>query len=218
MTASHKINNSEDFSSSEAQKNTNKRSEGGSPKKEMKKEKETQKKKIRDEKEENTSENLILELKNKLAATEKEIRAQKEKYIRSLAELENVRRRSEREKADIGKYCFEAFFTDLLPVLDSFDKALSKREEEVEKESAVNSFYTGIQLVSKQLIQNLEKNGLSQVKSLGEKFDPECHQAIQKNESSKVKEETVSEEYAKGYMLNGRLLRPAMVSVSVPTP
>ena len=217
MTASHKMDNSEDLSSSEKQENTsNKISKGGSRKVDMGKEKETQKKKIRDEKEENSSENLILELNNKLAVAEKEIKAQKEKYIRALAELENVRRRSEREKADIGRYCFENFFTDLLPVLDSFDKALSK-EEEAEKELAANSFYTGIQLVSKQLIQNLEKNGLTQVKSLGEKFDPECHQAIQKNESSKIKEETVSEEYAKGYMLNGRLLRPAMVSVSVPT-
>ena len=72
-------------------------------------------------------------LEEKLQAANKDIQEQKDKYIRAVAELENVRRRFEREKSDIGKYCFENFFTDMLPVLDSFDKALLEKKRKLKR-------------------------------------------------------------------------------------
>lgn len=173
-----------------------------------------------DAQEHEASEVLSIE-KSKLDAMEASLKAAEEektenynKYLRALADLENVRRRSEREKSDLQKFVLESFLKDVLPVLDSFDKALAGggQDEQEQKES----FVAGIKLVNKQLVEVLEKQGLSAVAAEGAKFDPNLHQAIQKVECKDTDEELVKEEYSRGYTLHGRLLRPAMVSVKVP--
>ena len=111
-----------------------------------------------------------------------------------------------------GKLISNEFTNELLPVIDSLELGLSAS---VDAEKA-GDIYKGMELTLEKFTTVIEKFGIEKINPKGEKFDPECHQAIKKIESSEVKEEIVSEEYAKGYKLNGRLLRASMVSVSVP--
>ena len=136
------------------------------------------------------------------------------KFVRALADLENVKKRSEKEKKAAREYAIENFCKGLLPVLDSFHQALdTQSQQEAGKDQ---SFYNGMTMVRKLLMETLDKNGMTPVDAKDEIFDPNVHQAIRKIESQDIDQETVEEEYSKGYTLNGRLLRPAMVSVLVP--
>lgn len=133
-------------------------------------------------------------------------------YLRALAEAENSRKRAQKERSDAIKFCLEDFFKELLPVMDSFDKALSDDKGET---ADLQAFKTGVVLVHKKLSEALERSGVGPIEALGQPFDPNKHQAIRRIEQD-VREEVVHEEYAKGYMLHDRLLRPSMVSVAVP--
>jgi molecular chaperone GrpE len=140
----------------------------------------------------------------------KEAAELKDKYVRAVAEMENIRRRAEREKADLIKYSLETVFKDFLPALDSLDKALP------ESTDASDSFVAGLAMVKKQLLDVFKKHGLEPISAQGAPFDPNLHQAIQRIDSDQVDKETVGSEFARGYVLNGRLLRPAIVSVLTP--
>jgi len=141
----------------------------------------------------------------------------KDKHLRALAEMDNLRKRSQKEREDISKYALEKAMTELLPVLDSFDKALEDSKNLENSAENFKSFLTGSELVKKQLETALERFGLKSFESKGQPFDPNKHQAVQKIESEGVTEDTVEDEYVKGYMLNDRLLRAAMVTVAVPS-
>ncbi len=147
----------------------------------------------------------------KLVELEAQAKEAQDKYLRVAADLENVRRRHDKEKRDLAKFATEGLLRDLLPVLDSFDQALS-----VEVDASAQSFRTGVELVKKGLIEVLQKHGLEPIEALGQEFNPEYHQAVAKAVSSEVLVDTVAVEMAKGYLLNGRLLRPSMVSVTQP--
>lgn len=140
-----------------------------------------------------------------------ELEEYKDRYMRSVADLENYRRRVEKEKSDLLNYGLEGFLKELLPVLDSLDKAIEDREDEKKE-----SFLDGVEMVRKQLLTVLSKSGLETIEASGAKFDPNLHQAIQKVEKEEIDEEMIDQEFAKGYLLNGRLLRPSMVTVAVP--
>jgi molecular chaperone GrpE len=144
----------------------------------------------------------------KIRHLEEEVQDAKDKYLRTLAEMDNMRRRHERDRQDLLKFATEKLLQDLLPVLDSFDKA-------AELVSADKAVLEGIQMVHKQLTHVLETNGLKVVEAAGQEFDPNFHQAIQRIEGD-VEKETVKDEFQRGYVLNGRLIRPSMVSVLVP--
>lgn len=146
----------------------------------------------------------------KIRQLEEEVQEAKDRYLRTLAEMENMRRRQDRERQDLLKYASEKLLQDLLPVLDSFEKASAAGGAE-----AGNAVVEGIRMVHKQLTQVLENNGLKAVEAAGKTFDPNLHQAIQRLEDD-VEQETVKDEYQRGYTLNGRLIRPSMVSVLVP--
>ena len=135
------------------------------------------------------------------------------KYLRSVADMDNLRKRFVREKSDLQKYGNQKILEDLLPVLDSFEKAM-----EAQNDANDTSYIEGIKMVLKQLTSVTEKHGLKSFESKGEPFDPNIHQAIQKIDDETVEIERVQEEFQKGYMLNDRLLRAAIVSVSIPTP
>ncbi len=142
----------------------------------------------------------------------------KDKYMRSVAEMENMRRRMERERTDLVKFAAEKAFKDFLPVLDTFQKALPDADAVATKDATGvdRGFVDGMVMVKRQLLEVFKKHGLEIVHARGEVFDPNLHQAIQRVESPDVTVETVGDEFAQGYMLNGRLLRPAMVSVLIP--
>lgn len=142
----------------------------------------------------------------------------KDKYMRAVAEMENMRRRMERERTDLIKYGLENVFKDFLPVLDSLEKAMPDDEAGMPKANGASneSYLAGMQMVKKQLVDVFRRHGLESIQSRGQTFDPNLHQAIQRVESADVQVDTVGDEYARGYLLNGRLLRPAMVSVLTP--
>ena len=178
---------------------------------------------------ENSELKEALDSKDQIAKLEKEIESLKEdllkiedeskehyqNYLISLADKENLRKRFEKEKADAIQFSNEAFFKELLPILDSVDKALSEGLGS-KKDIDFNSLKEGFLLVEKKLKTILESNGLEIVHAEGEEFDPHLHQAIQKEESEDVTKSMVKEEFMKGYKLHQHLLRPAIVSVFVP--
>lgn len=143
-----------------------------------------------------------------------EVRSLQDKYLRQAADLENYRRRSEREKAELLKFANENLVKDLLPVLDSFNQAIGSQPEDSPGSAGVRE---GVQMVRQQFLAALRKHGLEEVVAVGERFDPNVHQAIQRIEDPACEQETVAQEFAKGYVLNGRLVRAAMVSVTVPS-
>lgn len=156
------------------------------------------------------------EVETPLMAAKREAAENYDRFVRLSAEMENFKRRNEKERADLLKYGIEKLVKEMLPVLDSFEKALSADGQEADMKNP-DEFFHGMNLVWKQLHAVLENHGLKALKAAGAKFDPNIHQAIQKIESPDIKEETIHDEYAKGYMLHDRLLRPSMVSVKVPS-
>lgn len=140
----------------------------------------------------------------------------KDRYLRKTAELDNVIRRTSKEKHDLAKFGNENFIRELLPVLDSLDKAIPESKEEGSKEQD-DSYHEGLNLVKKQLLDVFSKNGVEEISDVGKPFDPNRHQAIQKVEQEDISDEVISQQFQKGYLLNGRLIRPAMVVVAIPS-
>ena len=142
-----------------------------------------------------------------------EVSETRDRYLRAVAEMDNMRKRLEREKQEFLRFSCEPILKDMIPVLDSLEKALPG---EGHPESGAAAYLEGVAMVKRQLLQTLAKHGLEPVEAVGKGFDPNYHQAIQQIESETVTVETVATEFAKGYSLHGRLIRPSMVSVWVP--
>lgn len=136
----------------------------------------------------------------------------KEKFYYLAAEMENMRRRFEKEKSDLLKFGNERVLSSLLDVMDNFERTLDAIEK-VEDEQ-VKNIHVGIDMVKKQFLDVLEKNGLEQVESLGKIFDPNFHEAMGQQPSEDKEDNEIISEYQKGYKLNGRLLRAAKVIVA----
>jgi molecular chaperone GrpE len=145
-----------------------------------------------------------------MAEKEQEAKDNYDKWLRSVAEFENFKKRHEREKAEFMKMANEMLVKDFLPVLDSLDRAL----QHTEQNEVPPSFIEGIELVRKGFVNALEKHGVKVIDALGEKFDPNFHEAVMQQENPDVEDNTVLFETQKGYMLHDRLLRPSMVIVS----
>lgn len=135
----------------------------------------------------------------------------KDRYMRTLADFDNLRKRTEREKADFFRYAIGAVLKDLLPVLDNFDRALEHAAEGDE-------FHTGVLMIYKQLFDVLQKHGLKTIEETGVHFDPNIHEAVVREEDPSVPSHTVVAVMQKGYFLYERLLRPALVKVAVGGP
>jgi len=135
----------------------------------------------------------------------------KDRYMRTLADFENFRKRSEREKTEFYKYALAGLLRDLLPVLDNFDRALDHAGDG-------DDFHRGVLLIYKQLYDILTKRGLKPIEQSGVPFDPKIHEAVVSEEDPSVPSHTVIAILQKGYFLHDRLLRPAMVKVAVGGP
>jgi molecular chaperone GrpE len=135
----------------------------------------------------------------------------RDRYLRTLADFENFRKRSEREKADFQRYALVGMVRDLLPVLDNFDRGLEHAEEGDE-------FHKGMALIYKQLFDVLQRHGLKPITESGVRFDPNIHEGVVRVEDPSVPSHTVVAVMQKGYFLHDRLLRPAMVQVAVGGP
>ena len=143
-----------------------------------------------------------------------EIKTLKEEKIRVLAEMENLRKRFEREKIDSIKYGSVNFARDILSPGDNLERALSAINEEEEHPQSIKNLIEGLLMVKKELSTALEKNGIEKIDTLNKKFDPNLHQAMMEIENSDLDEGVVVQEIQTGYMMHDRLLRPAMVGVS----
>jgi molecular chaperone GrpE len=143
-----------------------------------------------------------------LQALRAESQKLRDQYLRSRADFENYRKRSEREKADYYKYALTSPMRDLLPVLDNLERAIAHATDPGE------DFQKGIELILKQLKEHLQKYGVKTVGEVSEPFDPALHEAIMQEANPSVPPNTVTDVFQKGYQLHDRLLRPAMVKVS----
>lgn len=139
-----------------------------------------------------------------------EVAEWKDRYMRQAAELENYKKRNEREKADFLRRANESLLKDLLPVLDNLERALGHASEATEE----GSLYQGLKLISTEIGKILNRYGLEPLDVLNKPFDPNSQEAIMQQPDNSVPENTVVGQMQKGYMFHGRVLRPALVVVS----
>ncbi|MBT1072483.1 nucleotide exchange factor GrpE [Geobacter chapellei] len=154
-------------------------------------------------------EERIVQLEEKLAAKDKECKENWDRFLRERADLENYRKRANREKEELLNYGTKSLIEEVLPVLDSLERALNHASED-----GLAALVEGIRMTSDMFVTALKKFGVTPVDSAGAPFDPAFHQAMTQVPTDELPPNTVVEEYQKGYMLKDRLLRPAMVSVS----
>ena len=140
----------------------------------------------------------------------------KDRLLRTLAEMENLRKRTEREVADVRLYGVSSFARDMVGVADNMRRALDAVSPELRSsaEAGVKALIDGVELTERELQKALEKNGVRQFSPRGEKFDPNVHQAMFEVPNASVPAGSVVEVVQPGYMLGERVLRPAMVGVS----
>lgn len=141
-----------------------------------------------------------------------ENRSLKDQFLRSRADFENFRKRAEREKSDFFKYALANTLRELLPVLDNFERALAADT------GSVDDFRKGVEMIYRQLLEALQKAGMQEIASENALFDPTLHEAVMREERHDVPSHTVLQVLQKGYTLQDRLLRPAMVKVAVGGP
>ncbi len=139
----------------------------------------------------------------------RELQEKTDRYLRALAEMENARRRSQRERDEYIQYANESLIRELVPVLDNFDRAI----EATRDAGGPASMVEGIELIQRELLKVLERFGVEQYSALGATFDPTRHEAMSRVVSDAHPENTVVGETLRGYLLNGRVLRPALVAV-----
>jgi molecular chaperone GrpE len=146
----------------------------------------------------------------KLGEKEAEAKANYDLFVRERAELENFKRRMQREQAESFRFANEPLVRDLLPVLDNLERAVSHAQGGGNGQPLVE----GVTLVVRSFLDTLEKHGVTRVSGKGELFDPSKHEAMAQVESAEVAPNTVVDEYCPAYLLHGRLLRPALVTVA----
>ncbi|MFC3211757.1 nucleotide exchange factor GrpE [Planomicrobium okeanokoites] len=139
-----------------------------------------------------------------------ELEAEQNKYLRLLADYDNFKRRTQKDREISAKFRSQSLLTDLLPVLDNFERALAV---EAKSEDAV-SIMKGVEMVQKSLLEAVKREGLEEIPAVGEPFDPNFHQAVMQEKDDDAEPGTVLQELQKGYTLKGRVLRPAMVKVN----
>ncbi len=154
----------------------------------------------------------LTRLRQALEAKTRDAEAAQDRYLRALAELDNTRKRAQRDREEYIRFANESLFRELLPVLDNFDRALQAARTADVAEAVV----AGVELIQRELLRVLEKFGVTAFSSVGQPFDPERHEAVARVPATDRPPMTVVEETLRGYLLNGRVLRPAMVTVAVP--
>ena len=146
-----------------------------------------------------------------LEASRLEAAQNRDLYLRAVADLDNYRKRAQREREDLAKYANENILRELVPVLDNLERAVEHARGE---DPCSSSLMQGVEMTLSQFGRALEKFGVRPFSSLGEPFDPSRHEAMGQLESAEHAPNCVAQELQKGYMLNDRLLRPALVMVS----
>ncbi len=164
-----------------------------------------------EETEQDEQEAKIAQLEAALLVSEAKVKEQQDTVLRSRAEVENMRRRTEQEIDKARKFALNRFAEELLPVIDNLERAIQAADAENE---VLKPVLEGVELTHKTFIETVEKFGLKAINPEGEAFNPEMHQAMSIQESADHEPNTVMFVMQKGYELNGRVVRPAMVMVS----
>jgi molecular chaperone GrpE len=156
-------------------------------------------------------------LQTRLETKEKEAAENHDRYLRAMAELDNYKKRAARDKEEAIKYGNEKLIKDVLPILDSLDRALHQSAD-LSVRNNFEAFQQGLELIHSQILGCLERHGVVKIAAKGEEFDPDRHQALMQVETPEMESNRVVDEYESGYTLHGRLLRPTKVSVSKNVP
>ena len=156
---------------------------------------------------EETSEDIIEKLNE-------EITNLKDQRLRAIAELENFRKRAEKDQSDALKYGISNFAKEIINISDNIERAQSSIPEEVKNNETIKPVIEGIDLIAQSVVTTFEKIGIKKIESLNEKFDHNLHQAMMEIENNDLEPGTIVQELIPGYTLHDRLLRPAMVGVS----
>jgi molecular chaperone GrpE len=146
---------------------------------------------------------------SELERLRREVQDKQDRLLRALAETDNVRRRAQRDREDYVRYANESLLRDLVPVLDNLDRALAAA-----RTGGGGTVVEGVELIQRELLRVLERSGLTRYSAVGLRFDPARHEAIARVVSGEAAPDTVVQETAPGYLLHGRVLRPAMVAVA----
>ncbi len=151
-------------------------------------------------------------LREALERKTREAESLQDRHLRLIAEFDNARKRAAREREEYVRFANESLIRELLPVLDNFDRAVAAAKNE----PGAAAVAAGVELIQRELLRVLEKFGATPFSSVGQAFDPSRHEAVSRVHTTEHPEMTVIEETARGYLLNGRVLRPALVIVAVP--
>jgi molecular chaperone GrpE len=143
-----------------------------------------------------------------------EITGLKDQRLRAIAELENFRKRAEKDQSDALKYGISNFAKEIINIRDNIERAQSSISDEAKNNEAIKSVIEGIDLIAQSVVSTFEKIGIKKIESLNEKFDHNLHQAMMEIENEELEPGTIVQELIPGYTLHDRLLRPAMVGVS----
>jgi len=149
-------------------------------------------------------------LRNELAQALNDIKMHQEQYLRTLADMENLRKRTQRDKEELAKFANENILREILPVIDNLERAV----DHAEQAETNDGLFEGVQMTLTQFSQLLNKFGVEPVDAIGQPFDPAYHQAMGQLESDEHPVNTVVQQMQKGYQLNNRLLRPAFVMLA----
>jgi molecular chaperone GrpE len=174
-------------------------------------EKEQEKKPSKDE---NETQEKVTPIKEE--TPEEKLKTVQDKLLRTLAEMENQRRRFEKEKQEAFEFGGFNFASESLLLLDNIDRAIAsfKNDESLKKNKDLNKIIDGIEIVKKDLVSIFRKNGVEAIECINKKFDPNFHQAMLEVEDNTKESGTVVQEMQKGYMMKSRLLRPSLVGVT----
>ncbi len=154
-----------------------------------------------------TAEQAVSETEQKLEELENSLKEANDKFLRTLAEYDNYRKRSVREKEQAYTDSKAAVLTEFLPVLDNFERAAGN------KEAALADYQKGVDMIFNQFTEILKKLGVESFGEAGDAFDPNIHSAVMHTEDADQPENTVAEVFSKGYQLGDKILRPAVVKV-----
>lgn len=162
----------------------------------------------------NEAEVSIESLQAEVAALQEALTGAQEKTLRAQAEEQNARRRAEQEVSKARKFALEKFVGDMLPVADNMERAIESLQKAEEDSESIKPLLEGVELTHKTLLDALKRHSVEAVNPEGEPFDPQLHQAMSMVPNPDAEPNTVLNVFQKGYTLNGRLVRPAMVVVS----
>ncbi len=147
---------------------------------------------------------------DEIESLRREVQDKQDRLLRALAETDNVRRRAQRDREDYVKYATESLLRDLVPVLDNLERALTAARTA----GGGGNVVEGVELIQREMLRVLERSGLTRYSAVGQPFDPARHEAIARVVSGEAAPDTVLHETAPGYLLHGRVLRPALVAVA----